>query len=78
MISYHLLFLSVKKLTLPTINNYSLNIAMYSIHRFNQNYGALGMLERLHRIDNVFNLLLLLSAQKIMITRTSISKNIQK
>ena len=35
------------------------------------------LLEKLHGID-VFNLLLLLSAQKIMTTGTSISKNIPK
>ena len=38
---------------------------MYCIHRFNQNYGVLGILERLHGIDdNVFNFLIILECKK--------------
>ena len=47
---------------------------MYCIHRFNQNYGVLGILERLHGIDNVFSFLIFLNAKNIMITETNISK----
>ena len=51
-VGHHLLFF-VSLTTVNIAHNYN-NQSCIIIHRFNQNYGVLGILDRLHGTDGVF------------------------